>query len=154
MLRTTNQGRCMAKVGRPSTYDPIYCNTVIEAGKLGKSYTQMAVACETFRATLDRWQEEHPEFRTAVAHALTLAQDWWETAGQNGMLMREFNASVWKHMVASRFRDDYADRKLTEVTGRDGGALQIEAVTIDVKDLDPDARDAIKAALLAAAEGQ
>lgn len=70
------------------------------------------------------------------------------------MTTNNFNASVWKHMVASRFRDDYADRKLTEVTGRDGGALQIEAVTIDVKDLDPDARDAIKAALLAAAEGK
>lgn len=154
MLRTTNQGRCMAKVGRPSTYDPIYCQTVIEQGKLGKSITQMAVACNTVRSNFDYWEEMHPEFSAALAHAKQLSQDWWESAGQTGMMTNNFNASVWKHMVASRFRDDYADRKLTEVTGRDGGALQIEAVTIDVKDLDPDARDAIKAALLAAAEGQ
>jgi hypothetical protein len=123
---------------------------VIEAGKLGKSITQMAVACDTVRSTFDYWEELHPEFSAALTRAKALSQDWWENAGQTGMLTQGFNANVWKHMVASRFRDDYADRKETSLTGKNGGPVQVESTVIDASELEPEARDAIKAALLAA----
>jgi hypothetical protein len=140
----------LLKVGRPSRYDPKFCAIVEECGKNGGSIVQMALACDVDRATLSRWEEEHPEFRASFARAKALAQDWWEKAGQTGMLTHGFNAAVWKHMVASRFREDYADRKVSEVTGKDGGAIKIEAKVIDASQLDDESLDIIEQALLAA----
>lgn len=138
------------KVGRPSTYKPEYCAIVEECGKEGGSIVQMAVACDVDRTSLYDWEKIHPEFATSFTRAKRLSQAWWEKAGQVGMLTQGFNAAVWKHMVASRFREDYADRKVNEVTGKDGGAIQIEAKVIDASELDDESLDIIEQALLAA----
>lgn len=142
----------MAKVGRPSTYKPEYCNVVIEKGREGGSYSEMAVACGTVRASLDRWKEEHEEFRAALAYARELSQVWWEEAGRKNLSSREFNAQLWLKNVASRFRDDYSERKEMALTGKDGGPVKIEAKTINVEQLDDDALDALEIALAAAIE--
>jgi hypothetical protein len=53
--------------------------------------------------------------------------------------------------MQARFRDDYTERKVTELTGKDGGAIQTETkMAIDASKLDPDAREALRAAALAA----
>lgn len=97
--------------GRHSTYDPVHCETVIELGKAGKSLTQIACALDVDKATLLRWKEEHPEFRTAITRAKEFEQDWWETQGQIGLGAERFNAAVWKKSMEARFRDDYTERK-------------------------------------------
>ena len=52
--------------------------------------------------------------------------------------------------VSARFREDYTERKLTEVSGPDGGAIKTESIAkIDTRDLDEDQRAALKAALQA-----
>ena len=67
---------------------------------------------------------------------------------RSGIFSREFNAALWHKNVASRFREDYADRK--EVTGANGGPIQ-QAVTVkalDVSALDDDQLDALETALV------
>lgn len=138
----------LLKRGRPSGYRPEFCDLVLGLGEEGKSFTQMAVATGHDRASLLRWKEEHPEFRTALTRALERSQCWWEEQGQNGIFSREFNAALWHKNVASRFREDYADRK--EVTGANGGPIQ-QAVTVkalDVSALDDDQLDALETALV------
>ena len=44
----------------------------------------------------------------------------------------------------------YGDRTQTALTGADGGPIRIAATTIDARQLEPDARDALKQALFAA----
>ena len=66
------------------------------------------------------------------------------------MRAEKFNALVWKTSMQARFRDDYTERKINEVSGPDGGAIKTESVTrIDTRDLDEDQRAALKAALSA-----
>jgi hypothetical protein len=96
-------------MARPSEYDPAYCGKVIELGKEGKSYTQIAVALGIAKDTLYRWRDDYPEFSDALTRAREEAQAWWEDRGQEGLYIPGFNASLWNKQVSCRFPDDYRD---------------------------------------------
>lgn len=137
-------------IGRPTTYKPEYCKAIVDLAKTGAGMVEWALACDTDRPTLYYWAEQHPEFLTALSRAKMEEQKWWETEGRSGMRAEKFNALVWKTSMQARFRDDYTERKINEVSGPDGGAIKTESVTrIDTRDLDEDQRAALKAALSA-----
>lgn len=100
-----------AKTGRPTLYHPSYCDEVVELGRLGKSYVQMAAHFDVGRNTLDGWRDTYPEFSEALTRAKALAQQWWEDTGQTAMMQPGFNALVWKTSMAARFREDYTERR-------------------------------------------
>lgn len=57
-------------VGRPTKYDPAYCDLVIEhAAKTGRSLTAFAGELRISRQTLNVWAAEHPEFFEAMGAA-------------------------------------------------------------------------------------
>jgi hypothetical protein len=115
--------------GRPTLYDPAYCERVIELGKEGKSPVQIACALDVARATLYAWADEHPEFLTAFTRAKEFAQAWFEDQGQAGLAMPtgQFNANLWKKQVECRFREDYTEQTRTELTGANGGPVKVDA---------------------------
>jgi len=132
-------------VGRPSLYRPEYCEKVIELGKQGCSPAEIASELDVDRATLIRWSDEHEEFRTAMTRAKVHEQAWWERAGKAGMIADKFNAQVWTKSVTARFREDYTEKR--------DDAPQITIVTnsaVDVRQLDDDAREALRLALTSA----
>lgn len=102
--------------GRPTKYKPEYCERVIEMGKAGKSWAQMASALDVDRATFYHWQEQYPEFLTAFNRAKVHAQAWWEEKASDALDTRDFNAPVWKKSVEARFREDYTERRDDSVT--------------------------------------
>ena len=137
-------------VGRPSKYKPEFCEQIIELGKAGKSIAQMASHFDVDKASIFRWAEEEDDFRTALARAKAHSQTWWENAAQSNMDNRNFNAQLWLKSVASRFRDDYTEKQVTELTGANGGAVQVETKSIDTDALSQDQRDALRELILAA----
>lgn len=114
------------KRGRPTSYRPEYCETVIELGKAGKSFAQMASHFDVARSTIDQWGEDNPDFSEALKRAKAHAQCWWEDNGQKGLLIPGFNAAVWKKSVESRFREDYTDRR--EVDQHNTGEVTFKTV--------------------------
>lgn len=141
-------------MGRPTKYQPEYCEEIIKLGKLGKSIAQMASHFDVDKASIYDWAEKHKDFSTALARARAHSQTWWENEAQKHLKTRDFNAQLWLKSVASRFRDDYTDRQQTEITGANGGAIKTESVVaLDTSALDPEQREAIKIALQAAVEG-
>ncbi len=98
-------------VGRPTTYKPAYCQRVVEMGKEGKSFAQMASAFEVTRQTIDNWGMEHGEFLEALTRARIEAQTWWEDVGQAALGADKFQSSVWRTSMQARFRDDYTERR-------------------------------------------
>ena len=114
-------------VGRPSLYDPSYCEKVIELGKLGKSVEAIASILEVGTKTLYRWKDEHEEFR----HALEVAKEhelrWWEEIAQGYMLEHKdgerLNATIWSRSMAARFPKKYRESVKQEITGADGAPL-------------------------------
>lgn len=96
--------------GRPTAYKPEYCELVIGYGKQGKSKAWMASAIGVVRLTLDNWIKAHPEFAEAMEIALLHSQQWWEDAGQNGMMLKSVDASIWSRSMAARFPADWREK--------------------------------------------
>lgn len=140
-------------VGRPSKYKPEYCERVVEmARKEGAGPAEYAAEFDVDRTTLYDWAAAHEDFSTALSRAKINEQAWWERAGRTGMYLDKFNALVWKTSVQARFRDDYTERTQTEVSGRGGGPVKIEAKTISTKNMTPEQRAALREILTAAKE--
>ncbi|OWQ98009.1 hypothetical protein CDQ91_10340 [Sphingopyxis witflariensis] len=113
--------------GRPTAYDPEYCDAVIEYGKAGKSLTWIATELGVVKQTIHNWMAEHIEFLDAMTRAKELSQRWWEDEGQVGLTADKFNSSVWSRSMAARFPDDWREIKGTELTGKDGGPVAVKA---------------------------
>lgn len=114
--------------GRPSKYDPAYCDRVIELGLTGASVVEMAVEIGVSRNTLEtEWPAAHPEFLEALTQARECSQMWWERAGRVGMIDNNINASIWSRSMAARFPKDWREVKGTELSGPDGGAINVKA---------------------------
>lgn len=61
-----SEGEAARPVGRPSKYDPAYCDQLIEFMGLGFSLTAFAGEISVARSTINEWMGEHPEFSEAT----------------------------------------------------------------------------------------
>jgi hypothetical protein len=104
-------------VGRPSKYDPKFCDTVIEVGEYGGWLSEMAEACDVCRATMDVWAEAHPEFLEALTRAKQKAQAWFEAQGRLGLTAERFNSALWAKQMSARHRTEYSDKLDMNVSG-------------------------------------
>ena len=141
-------------VGRPSKYKPEYCERIIELGKQGYSHAELAADLEVDKHSMYRWAEQHEDFRTALHAAKTYEQAWFEREARSNMKNRDFNANLWYRSAASRFREDYTERKETAVTGANGGPVQVQSHVLDAKTLTPEQRNALREILIAAKEAK
>jgi transposase-like protein len=114
-------------VGRPSLYDPAYCERVIELGRIGKSVEQIAANLNLSLRVLYAWRDKHEEFMHAMEYAKELEQAWWEEQAQAYMVENKesdrLNASLWSRSMAARFPKKYRESTKTEITGADGAPL-------------------------------
>jgi hypothetical protein len=129
-------------MGRPTSYDPAHCERVIELGQEGASIVEMAHALGVVKQTLYDWEKAHPEFLDALTRAREASQVWWEKAGRIGMTGNTINAAIWSRSMAARFPHDWREVKGTELTGKDGGAMQVQAQSVEWQIIDaPDQDD-------------
>ena len=114
-------------VGRPSLYDPAYCDKVIELGRIGKSVEQIASILDVSLRTMYSWRDAHEEFLHALDDAKTYEQAWWEEQAAAYMVENKesdrLNASLWSRSMAARFPKKYRESTKTEITGADGAPL-------------------------------
>jgi hypothetical protein len=120
--------------GRPTKYDPKICEGFEDNFKQGQSVLEVAVSLGVTRSTIYKWAEEHAEFSDALTRAREVCQSWWEQQGRENLFdteeydaenhvttKRRLNVQLWNKNMASRFRDDWADRQ--EITGLNGAPL-------------------------------
>ena len=114
-------------VGRPSLYDPSYCDKVVELGALGKSTEQIAGTLGFALRTIYLWRDTHPEFMQALEEAKAKELHWWEDQAQAYMLEHKdgakLNASIWSRSMAARFPKKYRESVKQEITGENGTPL-------------------------------
>ena len=114
-------------VGRPSLYDPAYCEQVIELGSKGKSIEQIGSILGIGTRTLFTWRDTHEEFQHALELAKELEQAWWEDMAQSYMVEEKesakLNTGLWSRSMAARFPKKYRESVKQEITGADGAPL-------------------------------
>ena len=118
----------MADTGRPSKYNPSFCQKVIDLGNEGASIDEMAFECGVHDDTLRNWAEEYQEFFDAFTRAKAASLVWWERKGRAGMEKpaQEFQGNIWSRNMSARFPDKWREVKGAEITGKDGGAIKQE----------------------------
>ena len=128
----------MNTVGRPSKYDPAFCEVAIELGKQGKSTEAIGAKLGVGTATMYRWRDEFAEFREALELAKEFELEWWEEIAQKHMIEEKdapkLNSSIWSRSMAARFPRKYRESLKQEISGPDGGPLQIAEVVRKVVD--------------------
>ena len=114
-------------VGRPTLYDPSYCERVIELGGKGKSIEQIGAILGVGTRTLFTWRDNDEQFRHALELAKELEQAWWEDMAQCYMVEEKesakLNTGLWSRSMAARFPKKYRESTKTEITGADGAPL-------------------------------
>jgi len=114
-------------VGRPSLYDPSYCDKVVALGALGKSVEQISSVLGVSLRTMYTWRDAYPEFLHALDEAKAAEQTWWEDQAQAYMLEHKdgakLNASIWSRSMAARFPKKYRESVKQEITGENGAPL-------------------------------
>lgn len=71
-----------APIGRPSKYDPTYCDAIVEHMRDGASILSFAAEIGVGRSTIQEWEKEHPAFSVAVTRAKAVCAAWWEKQGR------------------------------------------------------------------------
>lgn len=113
-------------IGRPTKYDPSFCDRVHAMGRQGFSKAEMAAELGIAYSNFDIWQSAHPEFQEAVKEAIRQSQAWWERQGRLATFgqIEGFNATSYIFQMKNRFREDWRDRHDHELSGPGGGVIQ------------------------------
>ena len=146
-------------VGRPSSYSDALADAVCERMLNGQSLVKICEDEEMpSRTTIYRWMDARPDFVARCARAREGLADFLVddierladlTTEANVQSMKvKISTKQWRAMkMAPRI---YGESSRTELTGENGGPIRIAATTIDARQLEPEARDALKQALFAA----
>ena len=115
--------------GRPSEYDPAYCERVIELGSEGMGRAEIAAELEVARQTLTNWGDQHPEFLAALQRAHDCSLAWWEKQARTNLATTGYQAGLWKQAMSGRFpAEPYRERQEVSAT------VKVEEVAWQVVD--------------------
>jgi len=106
--------------GRPSKYDPAYCETVIDLMENGYSITEFAGSIRVARSTVYKWADEFPEFSDALNTGQAISALWWENRLRDVAEKNEGNATAAIFGLKNRAADDWRDKQAVDHTSSDG----------------------------------
>jgi hypothetical protein len=104
--------------GRPSKYDPKYCEQLIKHMQQGLSFESFAANVPCCFDTLHEWVKVHPEFSEAKRIGKSLELKWWESilgGGASGKL-KNFSAAATIFALKNKAPKLWRDRKEVEAT--------------------------------------
>lgn len=107
-------------VGRPSKYDPKYCDMAVEFLRDGYSVTALAGKIGVARSTVFKWAEENEEFSDALKTGQALAALFWEDRLRDVAMTGEGNATAAIFGVKNRSREEWRDKHEVDHSSTDG----------------------------------
>jgi hypothetical protein len=113
-------------VGRPSKYDPTYCEMVVEHMKEGASLTSFAASIGVSRDTITEWGNTHLEFSLAIKKGKAQCAAWWEELGRKNAKEGGGNATLVIFGLKNMAGDDWRERSQVEHSGPAGAPIQVE----------------------------
>lgn len=120
--------------GRPSKYDPKYCEMIVDHMSQGASATSFAASIDVDRSTITEWADKHPEFSTAVKRGKARCAAWWEAQGRLGATGEtKVNPTLVIFGLKNMAADDWREKQEVDHTSSDGSMTpRVDGVTIEV----------------------
>ena len=105
--------------GRPSKYDPAFCDEVREFLKEGYSVAAFAGHIGVSYSTVSLWEKEHPEFSEAVKDGRASATLWWENRARDVAMGKEVsgNPTIIIFGLKNRAASEWKDKTEQEHSG-------------------------------------
>ena len=103
--------------GRPTKYDPAYCEQVVEHMKDGASLTSFAAEIGVCRDTISEWGSVHAEFSAAVKRGKAVCAAWWEQIARRGAQGGDANPTLCIFGLKNMAADDWRDKVENEHSG-------------------------------------
>jgi len=122
-------------LGRPSTYDPAYCEQIIDYMSNGYSVTAFAGSIGVARSTVYKWADEHPDFSDALKSAQAKSSIWWEDCLRDIAQGKDGNATAAIFGLKNRSADEWRDKSVVEGPGANGEHL-VTRIVIEAEDGD------------------
>jgi hypothetical protein len=116
--------------GRPTKYDPAYCDEAETFLAGGYSIAALAGQLGVAVSTVKEWISVHPEFSASVKRGQAGAVLWWETRNIEFAETGEGNATAIIFGLKNRASEEWRDKIETEHSG----GVSITAVEWHVKD--------------------
>lgn len=113
-------------VGRPSDYDPAYCEQLVAHMETGASVASFAASIDVARSTINKWAEVHPEFSEALSRGKAKCAAWWEKTGRKVAESGDGNASMVIFGLRNMGADDWQDVQKRELSGPNGTPIRHE----------------------------
>lgn len=112
----------------PAGYDPdVHPILAEQYAREGLTNKEIAARFERCESTFYKWCREHPEFRKALKEGKELTDAKVERAVLDSALSGSFPAQrLW---LINRRPDRWRDTQRMEVTGADGGALEVHGMS-------------------------
>ena len=151
-MAASKEGEVKPKMGRPTNYKPEYCDKIIEIMAQGYSLEAASAKLDIPHRCIYDWQAKHLDFSQAIHEGRIKALAWWEERAMNTASGSPGNSQIISLGLRNRSRSasGWIDSQKQELSGPDGGPMRVEASTIDVGDLSPEQRDALRAVMVAA----
>jgi hypothetical protein len=102
-------------MGRPSKYDPAYCDMVVEHMENGSSLVSFAASISVARSTINEWMAAHEEFADACARAKAKSGAWWEKRGREFVIeggTSSAQANFIQFGIKNMAREDWQEKQL------------------------------------------
>lgn len=93
--------------GRPSKYDPSYCDAVVAHCVSGASLTSFAAEIDVSRDTISEWVKTHREFSVAVSRAKAKAGAWYDRIARKIAETNEGNATICMFGLCNMAPEDF-----------------------------------------------
>lgn len=115
--------------GRPSKYEPSYCDAIVAHCEDGSSLSSFAASINVARSTLNEWGEQHPEFSEAIKIAKAKVAAWYDKTARNVAANGGGNAALCIFGLKNFDELDFRDKQEYEHSGPGGGPIQITDMT-------------------------
>jgi transposase len=102
--------------GRPTKYDPKYCQVAIDYLAQGNSVTQLSAHIDVSKSTIYLWAEHYKEFSDALTRGQELSEAYWQNELVSMMRERDVNAPLVKLYFANRF--NWTDKQSHDHTSK------------------------------------
>lgn len=119
-------------LGRPSKYDPAYCDQVVALGKEGLSRWQICSRLDIGLHNMIAWEGAHEDFRQSLEEARLHALSYWEDLAHDHIREApggvKLNTGLWSRSMAARFPEQYRENSKVEVTGKNDGPIEVDMI--------------------------
>lgn len=126
-------------VGRPTKYEPRYCDEAEAFMAQGYSLGAFAGSIGVARSTINEWIDNQPDFSEAVSRAKAKRLMHWETAGL--AVAKDGGGPGTATIIVFGLKNmgdaDWSDRQQHELSGPGGAPIETKT-TVDLSRLNPD----------------